>query len=63
MNDWLEKDDMPEDTKTTMYAQQLQGVKQLKNQVVRPEDQNPLQYKWSHTRNKPWLRNQTPLNS
>ena len=45
MNDWLEKDDMPEDTKATMYAQQLQGVKQLKNQVVRPEDQNPLQYK------------------
>ena len=31
MNDWLEKDDMPEDTKATMYAQQLQRVKQLKN--------------------------------
>ena len=23
MNDWLEKDDLPEDTKATMYAQQL----------------------------------------
>ena len=28
---------MPEDTKATMYAQQLQRVKQLKNQVFRPE--------------------------
>ena len=36
MNDWLEKDDMLEDTNTTMCAQQLQRVKQLKNQVVRP---------------------------
>ena len=24
MNDWLEEDDVPEDTKATMYAQQLQ---------------------------------------
>ena len=23
MNDWLEKDDVPEDTKTTMYAPQI----------------------------------------
>ena len=37
MNDWLEKDDVPEDTKATMYAQQLQRVRQLKNQVFRPE--------------------------
>ena len=37
MNDWLEKDDVPEDTKAIMYAQQLQRVKQLKNQVFRPE--------------------------
>ena len=37
MNDWLEKDDVPEVTKTTIYAQQLQRVKQLKNQVFRPE--------------------------
>ena len=37
MNDWLEKDDVPEDTEATMYAQQLQRVNQLKNQVVRPE--------------------------
>ena len=37
MNDWLEKDDVPEDTKATMYAQQLQIVNQLKNQVFRPE--------------------------
>ena len=37
MNDWLEKDDVPEDTKATMYVQQLQRVNQLKNQVVRPE--------------------------
>ena len=37
MNDWLEKDDVPENTKATMYAQQLQRVNQLKNQVVRPE--------------------------
>ena len=42
MNDWLEKDDMPENTKATMYAQQLQRVKQLKNQVVRPEP-SPVQ--------------------
>ena len=42
MNDWLEKDDMLEDTKATMCAQQLQRVKQLKNQVVRPEP-SPVQ--------------------
>ena len=42
MNDWLEKDDMPEDTKATMYAQQLQRVNQLKNQVFRPEP-SPVQ--------------------
>ena len=42
MNDWLEKGDLPEDTKTTMYAQQLQRVKQLKNQVLRPEP-SPVQ--------------------
>ena len=42
MNDWLEKDDMPEDTEATMYAQQLQRVKQLKNQVFRPEP-SPVQ--------------------
>ena len=42
INDWLEKDDMPEDSKATMYAQQLQRVKQLKNQVVRPEP-SPVQ--------------------
>ena len=37
MNDWLEKDNVREDTKAAMYAQQLQRVKQLKNQVFRPE--------------------------
>ena len=37
MNDWLENDDVPEDTKATMYAQQLQRVNQLKNQVFKPE--------------------------
>ena len=42
MNDWLEKDDVPEDTKACMYAQQLQRVKQLKNQVFRPEP-SPVQ--------------------
>ena len=42
MNDWLEKDDVPEDTKATMYAQQLQKVNQLKNQVFRPEP-SPVQ--------------------
>ena len=42
MNDWLEKDDMPEDTKATMYSQQLQRVQQLKNQVFRPEP-SPVQ--------------------
>ena len=42
MNDWLEKDDVPEDTKATMYAKQLQRVNQLKNQVVRPEP-SPVQ--------------------
>ena len=42
MNDWLEKDDVPEDTKATMYAQQLQRVNQLKNQVFRPEP-SPVQ--------------------
>ena len=42
MNDWLEKDDVPEVTKATMYAQQLQRVNQLKNQVFRPEP-SPVQ--------------------
>ena len=42
MNDWSEKDDVPEDTKATMYAQQLQRVNQLKNQVFRPEP-SPIQ--------------------
>ena len=42
MNDWLKKDDVPEATKTTIYAQQLQRVKQLKNQVFRPEP-SPVQ--------------------
>ena len=42
MNDWLEKDDLPEDTKAIMYAQQLQRVNQLKNQVFRPEP-SPVQ--------------------
>ena len=42
MNDWLEKVDMPEDTKATMYAQQLQRVNQLKNQIFRPEP-SPVQ--------------------
>ena len=36
MNDWLAKDDVPEDIKATMYAQQLQRANQLKNQVFRP---------------------------
>ena len=38
----VRKDDVPEDTKVTMYAQQLQRVNQLKNQVVRPEP-SPVQ--------------------
>ena len=42
MNDWLGKDDVPEDTKATIYAQQLQRVNQLKNQVFRPEP-SPVQ--------------------
>ena len=42
MNDWLEQDDVPEDTKATMYAQQLQRVNQLKNQVFRAEP-SPIQ--------------------
>ena len=42
MNDWLEKDDVPEGTKATMYTQQLQRVNQLKNQVVRTEP-SPVQ--------------------
>ena len=42
MNDWSEQDDVPEDTKATMYAQQLQKVNQLKNQVFRPEP-SPIQ--------------------
>ena len=33
----LERDDLPEDTKATMCAQQLQRVNQLKNQVFRPD--------------------------
>ena len=37
INDWLETDDVPGDTKATLYAQQLQRVKQPKNQVFRPE--------------------------
>ena len=42
MNDWLEKDDVPEDTKATIYSQELQRVKQLKNQVFRSEP-SPVQ--------------------
>ena len=42
MNDLLEKDDVPEDTKATMYAQQLQRVNQPKSQVFRPEP-SPIQ--------------------
>ena len=42
MNDWLEKYDVPEDTKATMYAQQFQRANQLKNQVFRPEP-SPIQ--------------------
>ena len=42
MNDWLKKDDVPEDTKANMYAQQLQRVKQLKNQAFPPEP-SPVQ--------------------
>ena len=42
MNDWLEKDDVLEDAKATMYAQQLQRVNQLKNKVFRPES-SPVQ--------------------
>ena len=42
MNDWLEKDYVHEHTKATMYAQQLQRVNQLKNQVFRPEP-SPVQ--------------------
>ena len=42
MDDWLEKDDVLADIKATMYAQQLQRVNQLKNQVFRPEP-SPVQ--------------------
>ena len=42
MNNWSGKDDVPEDMKATMYAQQLQRVNQIKNQVFRPEP-SPLQ--------------------
>ena len=44
MNDWLEKDDVSEDTKATMCAQQLQRVKRLKNQVFRPVISSPNDY-------------------
>ena len=42
MNDWLEKDDLPEYTKATIYPQLLQRVKQIKNQVFKPEP-SPVQ--------------------
>ena len=42
MNDWLEKDEVPEESKATMYAQQLQRVNQLINQIFRPEP-SPVQ--------------------
>ena len=42
MNDWLEKYDVPEHTKATMYAKQPQRVNQLKNQVFSPEP-SPIQ--------------------
>ena len=42
INDWLEKDDVPEYMKATMYAQQLQRVNQRKNQDFRPEP-SPVQ--------------------
>ena len=38
----MEKDDVPEDMKATTYAQQLQRVKQLRNQVFKPEP-SPVQ--------------------
>ena len=50
LNDWLEKDDVPENTKASMYAQQYQRTKQLKNQVFRPE---PFPVQRSHKRNEP----------
>ena len=42
INDWLEKNDVPEDIKATMYAQQLQRMNEPKNQVFRPEP-SPVQ--------------------
>ena len=42
MNGWLEKVDLAEDTKTAMYAQQLQRVNQLKSQIFRPKP-SPVQ--------------------
>ena len=42
MNDLLEKDDVPKDTKATMYSQQLQRVKQLR---IKFSNQNHLQSK------------------
>ena len=43
INDWSEKDEVPEDTKATMYAQQLQRVNQLKNLKVVGPDPSPVQ--------------------
>ena len=40
MNEWLGKENVPEDVKATMYAQELQKVNRLKEQVSRPQ---PLQ--------------------
>ena len=37
MNDWLEKNEFPEDFEATMYAQQPLRLKQLKNQVFKPD--------------------------
>ena len=41
MNEWLEKANVPEDVKATMYAQELQKVNRLKEQVIPPQ---PPQY-------------------
>ena len=42
INDSLEKDNVPEVMKATIYAQRLQRMNQLENQVFRPEP-SPVQ--------------------
>ena len=60
MNQWLERKDVSEDTKATMYAQELQKVNHLKNRVFQPQ---PLQVQMIDQVDKHSPSEQTQSNS